>query len=82
MENSFEQFIHAMLGQGFAPGRAPDQHAHRCPACRHIWQHDRALITSEEQNEREHTCPSCGLNEDGCWIRYRGLVPITEEKRL
>lgn len=52
-----------------------DEHAHQCPACDHIWEHDRANIHTDAQNEEAHTCPKCRFAGDECYTKYRGPLP-------
>lgn len=70
----FERLLAMMTDDG------PDPHAHKCPACRHIWGHDRANIHTEEENDNAHTCQKCAMLSDGCYDRYHGPRHSTDER--
>jgi hypothetical protein len=37
-----------------------DHHAHKCPECSHVWEHDRPAGATEAQYKQAHTCQECG----------------------
>jgi formate dehydrogenase maturation protein FdhE len=51
--------IEALLAEIAAPPPS-DFHHHCCTACREIWSHDRAQLTTKEEFDKGHTCPKCG----------------------
>lgn len=64
-----------------------NHHHHRCPECRHMWDHDtQALIEAQDDAayERAHICPACGEGEDRTKRdadgapRYSSILPILE----
>ena len=63
-----------------------NSHRHRCPKCKHVWQHPDSICDSATETEciLVHTCPNCGhLSRDGVgtWNKYYGDKPADSKFR-
>lgn len=58
-------------------------HRHRCPQCRHVWEHSDEMF----ENVKAHTCHKCGCGGDfgeldeRCWEHYCGREAPSKPKR-
>lgn len=47
------------------------QHAHKCPSCDHVWEHEPDDNWTDEENREAHTCPNCHVHNRMCYSKYR-----------
>jgi predicted RNA-binding Zn-ribbon protein involved in translation (DUF1610 family) len=61
----------------------PDQHAHKCPKCGHVWEHKRSQIgRSHAAFVRAHSCEKCGDASDACTLHYDPEHPQQYERAV
>jgi predicted RNA-binding Zn-ribbon protein involved in translation (DUF1610 family) len=44
-----------------------DFHAHQCPDCLKLWEHDGAALLTPEEKYKAHLCPVCGHEQRLRW---------------